>query len=700
MKHRRNFLGRLLPGGLAVGFGGLSAGRYFLEGNGQEPAHGTTGQSGTQFKDQNWRQRNFLQEYYEAKLIHASRERKERLDKVRTRRDVLALVADVRRRVRTCYGILPEKTPLNARITGVLERKGYRMEKVLYESRPGYVVSANLYLPEATRMNGAGKNPAVLATCGHSANGKAYGMYQSFARHLARLGFVTLIYDPPAQGERYEYPAIEGEPVIRGGTYAHNHLGNLMSLTNQRFALWEAWDGIRGIDYLLTRPEVDPTRIGVTGNSGGGTQTSHITCLDARVTMAAPSCFVTTFLYNLRNELPTDAEQVVPSWIRAGLDMGDFVIAHLPRPTILIGQEQDFFDVTGLTETYTELKRLYTILGRPENIQIHVGPGAHGFHPDARTAMYRFFTRVAGASDFFVEPGEELEADEDLHAAPEGDITRVQENSTANIIASIARTQKASRELSPTGDIRSELVRLAGMDDYKPEDIPGFRRSLTAGSDTNDGVTGLLILAEPPSRCFLHIGPGADPDAFPADVDEVTILIPNESAAGEMADFPDEYINGDLCALDTRGKGVMRKKIAGDRGDHFFQYYGSDYMYANHGLMLDRPLAGRRALDILKSIDLLNSMGVGRIHLAGQGTGCIPVAIAAAITSIPKSVTMVNYLPSYHMLTQDERYQWPFSAMIPGILRHFDLPDMYKYIKSRTDLRLVDPWHSRSLRIH
>lgn len=698
MNHRRNFLGRLLPGGLAMGFGGLSAGRYLLEGNCQEPVLTDSGQTGSQLVDQDWKRRNFLQEYYESRLLQASRERKERLDKVRTREDVLAMVDDVRRRVRMCYGPLPEKTPLSPRITGVLDRKGYTMEKVLYESRPGYVVSANLYLPAA--MKGPGKNPAVLATCGHSANGKAYGMYQEFARHLARLGFVTLIYDPPAQGERYEYPAVNGEPMIRGGTYAHNHLGNLMSLTDQRFALWEAWDGIRGIDYLLTRPEVDPSRIGVTGNSGGGTQTSHITCLDERVTMAAPSCFVTTFLYNLRNELPTDAEQVVPSWIRAGLDMSDFIIAHLPRPTILIGQEQDFFDVRGLTETYTELKRLYTILGRPEDIQIHVGPGSHGFHPDARTAMYRFFTRVAGASDFFVEPDEKLESDEDIHAAPEGDITQVQKNSTASIIASIARTQKASRELSPTADIRTELVRLAGMDDYKPAEIPGFRRCLTNGSDTNDGVTGMLISTEPPSHCFLHFGLGVEPASFPVGRDEVTILIPNESAAGEVADFPAEFIMGDLCALDTRGKGVMRRKIAGDRGDHFFQYYGSDYMYANHGLMLERPLAGRRALDILKSIDLLNALGVGKIHLVGRGTGCIPVAIAAAITSIPQSVTLVNYLPSYHILTQDERYQWPFSAMIPGILRHFDLPEIYKYIETRTVLRLVDPWHSRSLRIH
>ncbi|MBM3334894.1 acetylxylan esterase, partial [Candidatus Sumerlaeota bacterium] len=339
-----------------------------------------------------FRHGHMLQEYYVARLRDIARRRERERARIRTAAQVMKLREEVRRKLRACYGPPPERTALNARVTGNLEREHYTIEKIIYESRPQYLVTANLYVPRGA----SGRRPAVLAPCGHSQNGKASSAYQEFSRNLARQGYIVLIYDPPAQGERLEYPNREGEPRIGFGVHSHNVAGNQMTLCGMNFALWEAWDGIRGVDYLLSRPDVDPQRLGVTGNSGGGTQTTHLNALEDRFTMASPNCFVVRFICNLENEEPTDAEQVLPGILAAGLDMADFFIAQIPRPTLLTGEMNDFFDVRGLKETYEELRRLYALVGAEDKVQLSIGPNTHGYNKEARAAMYRFFNKHAG----------------------------------------------------------------------------------------------------------------------------------------------------------------------------------------------------------------------------------------------------------------------------------------------------------------
>ena len=158
--------------------------------------------------------------------------------------------------------------------------------------------------------------------------------------------------------------------------------------------MWRAWDGIRALDYLLTRPEVDPRHVGVTGNSGGGTMTTWLCGVEQRWTMAAPSCFVTTFRRNLENELPADTEQCPPQALALGLDHADFLAALAPKPVIILAKEKDYFDVRGLEEAFARLKRLYGLLGAEENMALFIGPTTHGYTQENREAMYRWFNRV------------------------------------------------------------------------------------------------------------------------------------------------------------------------------------------------------------------------------------------------------------------------------------------------------------------
>ena len=273
-------------------------------------------------------------DYYVERLRQLRAQRRERLDRIRTPAQARAYQREIRRTIQRAMTPRPRKTALAARVTGATEDRHCRVENILLHSRPDCLISANLYLPRKL----SDRVPAVLGACGHDAEGKEAAIYQAFCQRLARAGFAVLIYDPFNQGERDQYWRLADKSSVASCTHAHNMMGKQLELNGEFFGMWRAWDGIRALDYLLARPEVDPTHVGLTGNSGGGTLTTWLWPIEQRITMAAPSCFVTTFLANLENELPADAEQYPPGVIGAGLEMADFLIARAPDPVLLLGQ--------------------------------------------------------------------------------------------------------------------------------------------------------------------------------------------------------------------------------------------------------------------------------------------------------------------------------------------------------------------------
>jgi cephalosporin-C deacetylase-like acetyl esterase len=292
-----------------------------------------------------------VQEYFVARENDIHDQRLKRLASLSTRADAEDYVQAVRGNVRELFGPRPSKTPLNARVTNVIERDAYKIENVLFESRPGFLVSANLYIPKGRSF----PLPGVVASCGHSDNGKAIETYQSFCQGLARLGYVVLIFDPIGQGERMQYVDASLKPQHGTGTGEHNYAGIQQVLVDERFWMWRAWDGIRALDYLMSRKEVDIRHLGITGNSGGGTMTTWLCGVEDRWTMAAPSCFVTEFRRNMENELGADMEQCPPRALALGLDHEDFLAAMAPKPIIILAKEKDYFDARGNEAAYHRL---------------------------------------------------------------------------------------------------------------------------------------------------------------------------------------------------------------------------------------------------------------------------------------------------------------------------------------------------------
>jgi dienelactone hydrolase len=384
-----------------------------------------------------------VHEWFVKQVREAERRGNERRDALKTKADAERYVADVRKRIQQSFGPFPKKTPLKPRVTKVIERDAYRIENVIFESRPGFLVTANLYVPKGR----SGKLPSVVGTCGHSSNGKAAAAYQSFAQGLARQGYVVLLFDPIGQGERSQYVDEKLKDRLRVGTRQHLHAGNQQFLVGEFLGAWRAWDGIRALDYLLTRKEVDPKRVGVTGNSGGGTMTTWLCGVEHRWSMAAPSCFVTTFRRNLENELPADTEQCPPKALALGLDHSDFIAAMAPKPVILLAKEKDFFDVRGTQEAYARLKRLYKLLGHEENVALFVGPTYHGYSQENREAMYGWFNKASGVSKGSKEPALKLEKDETLWCTPRGQVAGLKSRTVFELTREKAEALKEKRKL-------------------------------------------------------------------------------------------------------------------------------------------------------------------------------------------------------------------------------------------------------------
>lgn len=680
--------GAMAGAGLALHLGG--AGRLLAAARQTSPAHQS-------LLPKEYRYGHVLQEYYVSRVREIMRARAKARAGIRTPAQVMKLRDEVRRKLRVCFGSWPERTPLNARVTGTVERAEYRIEKLIYESRPNYLVTANVYVPKrkSERM------PAVVGACGHTTNGKAEAKYQEFSRNLARQGYVVLIYDPPSQGERFEYPDEPGEPPIGLGVHSHNVAGNQMTLLGRNFAFWETWDGIRALDYLLARPDVDARRVGVTGNSGGGTQTAYLNALDDRFTMAAPNCYVTRFLYNLENEEPADIEQNVPGILAAGLDMADYFVAQLPRPTHLGGELNDFFDVRGLRETYEELRRLYAIVGAERSVELYVGPETHGYNGGAREAMYAFFNRHARVDASPREPQGAVEPDAVLQVTADGQVHQLKSQRTFDFTRAEAARLAARRARLSGKRLADELTKLLALP--ARTGAPRYRvmRERVIGRTAPQRPLkdfGFVVETEPRVFAMLHALPAQAPLFYFPTGETATLYIPHRSALEEIAAGQAPPPATDIrFALDVRGMGELTARTHKDQGDDFFHAYRSDYLYACEGMKLGESYCGRRVHDLLSTLDLFQAQGYRQIHLVGRGMGAITAAFAAVLHPLVAQVTLHNALLSYHELTQEPRYDWPLSSLVFGILEKTDLSDCLRELAASKRLAVVDPWDSRML---
>jgi pimeloyl-ACP methyl ester carboxylesterase len=323
-------------------------------------------------------------------------QRRRKWEAIRSEAELLNVQKEIQQKLLSMIGGLPaEKTPLRPRVTGRVQMNGFHIEKLVYESLPGIYVPGLVYVPD----DGAKKHPAILVPSGHAAQGKFY--YQALCQRLVQRGYVVIAWDPVGQGERSQF----WDPKSGKSRYnlicaEHAVMGNLAYLAGTNLARWEIWDGIRAVDYLLTRADVDPERINITGSSGGGTQTAYIAAIDKRIKVAAPSCYITALPMRVYNRIfkdpDSDPEQDLFGMISNGIDHPGLLLMMYPRPVFVAAAVLDFFPIEGTRKSFREVRSLYEKFGHASRIVMHESYNEHQYSEENQEAAMEFLDRFNG----------------------------------------------------------------------------------------------------------------------------------------------------------------------------------------------------------------------------------------------------------------------------------------------------------------
>ena len=615
---------------------------------------------------------DLIQEYYVKKFRENDAQRKAEIDSLKSAEDAKKFIAKVRARIAGAYDFPAERCDLKPRITKTTEREDFIVENVIYESRPDFPVCANLYIPKKR----TGKVPGVVFLCGHAFEGKFSDTYQAVMISLCRKGCVVLGIDPIGQGERRQYPYEETLHNVR----EHNLLNRRMLLSGDNIGTWRVYDAVRGLDYLLSREEVDPERVGVTGNSGGGTLTTLVAGVDDRFTAAAPSCYITRWVRNVENELPVDGEQIPPGVAADGGEMADFLIAQAPRPLLILGQKNDFFDIRGTREVYEEVKKIYALLGKEENVGLFVGPTNHGYSIHNREAAYGFFGKIFNLDADDKEPENQYLTIEELSCAPGSSALNIPGSKNVNdfiaerTLATIAKRPK----LSPDA-LRAELKKALGIGEVKvpsyrqlrgkyfPEAKRGFSRY---GVETEDHlICTLSLMDELPS--YQHI----------PESDVAELYIPNISSQDELKtrEVPK---NRKLYGFDYRGVGENTPDGCDQGSREFFAYYTYDYHFSSLALLRNECMLGSRVYDVLCAIKLLKAYGNKKILLTSSGIGQIPALLAAFLTDEEITPAFGHRVRTWKDSALSPMDMLPQSMGIFNILALTDLDEIQDLVES------------------
>ena len=616
--------------------------------------------------------------HLKGQLADAFARRKAAYEKLKTPEQIRAYQKRMRAFFVDRLGGFPKRTPLNARVVHRLKRDGHRVEKIIFESRPKHYVTALLYLPP-----GEGPFPGVLVPCGHSANGKAADPYQRVSILLARNGMAALCYDPIGQGERYQVLTDKGARRY-GATSEHMVTAPGSILLGRNVATFRIWDGMRGIDYLSSRKEVDAKRIGCTGNSGGGTLTSYLMAVDERIVCAAPSCYLTGNERLLATIGPQDAEQNIHSQLAFGMDHADYVLMRAPKPTLLCCATRDFFDISGTWDTFRQAKRIYTRLGLAERVDIIETDEKHGFTTRLRVGAVRWMRRwLMNVDDAVEEKEATILSDKDALCTPKGQVMLLPGGRSVfdvnrELGEKLTRRRKrlwakgASEEAIATVRKLAGIRTLADLPKPKVRELSGAvirRKGYRVEKMVIEPEGGIQLPAlrfvppRPSGRAYLYLhGEGKAVDAA------VGGSIEKLAADGHV-----------VLAVDLRGMGETRPPRSGIRG--FDTLCGPEWDTVTLAYLLGKSYVGMRAEDVLVCARLVSSYAAGEkpneVHVIAVGLAGAPALHAAACEADRfASVTLKRSLVSWSNVLEHTVTKEQLGNIVHGALTAYDLTDL------------------------
>ncbi len=602
---------------------------------------------------------------------------RKRYEELKTPEQIAAYQKNLRAQFLKAIGGLPEKTPLNPRVTGVVQRDGYKVEKIIFESQPKHYVTALLFLPDAKKFKPP--VPGVIVPCGHAGEAKAYEAYQTMGASLAFNGMAALVFDPIDQGERSQMPS--ALPRLQGTT-AHTTLNVGSILLGRSTARFEIWDGMRAIDYLLSRPEIDPARIGCTGNSGGGTQTSYLMALDDRIKVAAPSCYITGFEALLSTIGPQDGEQNIFGQLAFGMDHADYLMMRAPTAILMCVATKDFFDIQGAWRCFRYAKRLYTRLGIPERISLLENDAEHNYNAVQRQGILRWMARwLLGNDKPLTEPKLELLKGDEFRCTPDGQVMHLEgARSTYDLNRdqekALAAQRKALWDKTPRAEMLERVRQIAGirplaeLPEPKVEELGAVELAgLTAQKVTFLPEDGISLPA-------LRFSPSQNPATG-------TVLYLHEN--GHEADATPD---GPIAKLVAAGRTVLTVGLRGIGGTPSKRggsdVFGSDTRGVFTAYLLGRSYVGMRTEDILNSARLLQGKFKGPMDLVAVGHVCVPALHAAALEpQLFAAVKLVRGLVSWSNVIEVAQSRNQLANTVHGALTTYDLSDLVRTLGDR-----------------
>jgi len=634
---------------------------------------------------------------YLTKQAFACYENRDReIAKLKTRNDWIGRQKWVKDKLIEMVGPFPEKTPLNPRITGVIKKKGYKIEKIVYESTPGFYVTGCLYIPDKIK----GKAPAILNVIGHNQESFRMGLYQVINYNLVKKGMIVFAIDPLGQGEHVQYfdPKINfssiGYSVIE-----HCYFGYQLFLSGSSAARYFTWDGIRAIDYLVTRKDVDSERIGVTGWSGGGTVTSYVAAFDERVKVSVPCSWATANRRQLETKGAQDGEASFIHAVAKGITFEDLLEVRAPKPTLMTFTSRDeYLSIQGAHEAFSEAKMAYKAFGLEDNLKMVDDDSKHWMTPKIRLGIYSFFMKHFNISGDPTEEEAEILSPEELKVTPTGQISTsfggemvfdVNRKETEKLLQNLEKSRK---------DIEKHLSDVK----LKAKEISGFIAPVNA--EKNPFLNGRYQREGYSVAKYAIMGEGEYP--IP-----ILLFVPNDNTAKHPAlvylhpggKVTEAKPGGEIeklvkkgyvvAAADVLGVGETKNTVTNREG-------GADA--GSTAVLIGRSVVGIQAGDIVRVVDYLlgrDDVDTSKVGAIGIKEMCIPLMHAAAFDPSINNITLIGSPISYRAIVMNRiykigliptgnkgtglPYELDFSTTIAGVLTAYDLPDLIGCIAPR-----------------
>lgn len=578
---------------------------------------------------------------------------------------------DIREAFVDALGGFPERTPLNAQVVATGEGDGFRYEKIIFESQPGHHVTGVLFLPTTP-----GPYPGVIVPCGHSSNGKAAETYQRASILLARNGMAAFCYDPIGQGERYYFYKEDDSGPLFGPTLQHTVMGVGAIALGSNLATYRIWDGIRALDYLESREDIDAERLACTGNSGGGTLTAYIMALDERVSVAAASCYLTSFEYLLTTIGPQDAEQNIFGQLAFGMDHSDYIMLRAPKPTLVLCATHDYFAAAGTWQSYRENAWINTQLSSSHTLSIAEANENHGFSKPLRQAMVQWMSRwLLGVDEAIIEPDFEILSDEEMLCTATGRVIDLPgHHSIFDLIAKDADKKAALRSVwKRTTDGVAQRAKVLELIGARDADILPEPSARIVDSETTNGTRKERLVIESAPGIYL---PGTL-YTHGDDVEAVTLYLSeegHESLPGKVSALigalPENHA---ALALDLRGLGETRSNFTSHNWD---EYVGADWVDYYRAYLLGKTYVGMRTDDIMQGVAWLNlTYPDATVSLWAEDLAAVPAlhAVALAPEQFEKA-ELFGLLPSWDQLVRTPRAKQQLMNTVHGALAWYDLP--------------------------